>query len=881
MIGQSVAHYEITDRLGAGGMGEVYRATDTRLNRQVALKVLPPVFAQDAQRMGRFEREAQVLASLNHPNIASIYGLEEANGTRVLVMELVEGEDLSERIARGPIPLEEALPIARQVAAALEDAHEKGIIHRDLKPANIKLNPDGKVKVLDFGLAKALEDPVSKTESNGVSRSPTLSMAATQAGVILGTAAYMSPEQARGRPVDKRTDIWSFGVVLFEMLSGRKPFEGDTVTDVLASVVTSEPDCSRLPAATSSRVHALIRRCLMKDPKQRVRDIGDARISIEEAISGAAVDAEASAQGGGTPLRSARQGAVSWVAASVVLICLAAIAGWWIRGREATQNPRWSGDLLAGSSIAFGPRVSPDGRTLAFLAMVDNQTQVAVVNPDSGNWTVLTGDRSVGTVDKIAWSPDGSKLYLDRIMNKLPQGIYSVPSLGGDERLVLKDAAGPEPLPDGSLLIWQVDEERRDRLYHFWPDSGRIEPLRAWIAPTYPVAMYRAFPDGKEAVFYGWDTGAAAGASPNLYAIDFASGQTRRLAPQLPIRLTTAGFPMALPPDNRSVLIDLPSGNLHQIVAIPRSGSGQVRVLMSLTTPPWSLDMGPDGSLYADQVERPYQILRFPTSGGAPEVLATSPAFSVAISAPVEFPDGRFLIPALDSGRSRLLIGKPGRNFFPFSDTKEETRLPATLLPGGQVAFVARTGSEQTIVVASAEDGRISRRLQGCKGNYVTSLASSRDGQTLYYSAQGAIWAISVDDGKPQKVAPGDGVVVDPNGKDLIINLLERSGETLFRVPLSGGSPQRIQIQDNAVLDPLPLGEHSLNQDGQLVIGVTEPDSWFFSAAVLDLATGRVQKISLNFTGDIMQSKWTDDGRILAQAEPIQAHIWRFKPVGK
>jgi len=217
MIGQSVAHYEITDKLGAGGMGEVYRATDTRLNRQVALKVLPPVFAQDEQRMGRFEREAQVLASLNHPNIASIYGLEEANGTRVLVMELVDGEDLSDRIARGPIPLDEALPIARQVTEALEDAHEKGIIHRDLKPANIKLTSDGKVKVLDFGLAKALEDPVSKATSDGVSRSPTLSMAATQAGVILGTAAYMSPEQARGKPVDKRTDIWSFGVVLYEI----------------------------------------------------------------------------------------------------------------------------------------------------------------------------------------------------------------------------------------------------------------------------------------------------------------------------------------------------------------------------------------------------------------------------------------------------------------------------------------------------------------------------------------------------------------------------------------------------------------------------------------------------------------------------------------
>jgi hypothetical protein len=443
----------------------------------------------------------------------------------------------------------------------------------------------------------------------------------------------------------------------------------------------------------------------------------------------------------------------------------------------------------------------------------------------------------------------------------------------------LKDAAGPEPLPDGSLVIWRVDEERRSRLYHFWPDSGRIEPLGAWIAPTYPVAMDRVFPDGKEAVFYGWDKSAAAGASPNLYAIDLASGKTRQLAPQLPIRMTTEGFPMAPTADNRSVLIDLPSGDLQQIVAIPRSGSGPIRVLMTLTTPPWTMDVGPDGSVYLDQADRPYQILRFPTSGGTPEVLATSAAHPVDASAPVEFPDGRLLIPALVSGHSRLLIGKPDGNFFPLSDTKEENQLPATLLPGDQVAFVAGTGSEQTIVVASAADGRISRRLQGCKGIYVTRLAASRDGRTLYYSAQGSIWAIPAADGKPHKIAPGDGVTVDPNGKDLIISSLEKSGESLFRVPLSGGPPQQIHIQGSVVLNPLALGEHSLSKDGKLVIGVTSPDSWFFSAAVLDPATGRVQRIPLNFTGDILQSGWANDGRVLSLAEPMQAHIWRFRPV--
>ena len=896
--GIGLGPYKIIAPLGAGGMGEVYRARDTKLQRDVALKILPETMARDPQRMARFEREAQVLASLNHPNIAAIYGLEESNGVRALVMELVEGETLAERISvavvsslpvrsgeftpphggiKPPLQIDQSLPIAIQIAGALEYAHERGVIHRDLKPANVKITPEGTVKVLDFGLAKVL-DPQDSTTTMDMANSPTLSAMATQAGIILGTAAYMSPEQARGQRVDRRADIWAFGCVLYEMLSGRKPFEGETISDVLAAVIRAEPEWTAVPDSTPPSIQRLVRRCLQKDQRQRLRDIGDARITIEETISGVG---DGSALPSASPEQREPKGlpyrALHWVVASVMLVCLAAVSGWWIRGQEAPQYTRWSGDLLAGSNIAFGPRISPDGRTLAFQAMVDNLTQVGVSNPDSGNWTVLTHDRSHGVVQEIAWSPDGSKIYFDRVMSK-PEGIFSVPSLGGDERLVLKDAAGPEPLPDGSLLIWRLDEQWTGRLYHFWPDSGRIEPLGAWIQPTYPVALDRVFPDGKGAVFWGYDVGPTREGLPQLYAIDFASGKTRRLASQLPIRMTSEGFPMAPTADNRSVLIDLPSGSLHQIVAVPRFGSNPPRVLMTLTEPPWTMDTGPDGSLYLDQVERPYEILRFSTSGGVPEVLASSPTHTVEASSPVAFSDGRLLISALVSGIPRLMIGKPGGDFFPLSDTKEENDLPATLLPGNQVAFVAGTGSGRTIVIASAADGRILRRLQGCKGNYVTRLVASRDGQTLYYSAAGNIWAIPTADGKPHKIAPGDGVAVDPNGKDLIISSLEKSGESLFRVPLSGGPSQQIHIQGSVVLNPLALGERSLSKSGKLVIGVTSPDSWFFSVAVLDLATGRVQRIPLNFTGDVLQSMWTNDGRILSLAEPMQAHIWRFRP---
>jgi len=295
VIGTTLAHYRITAVLGAGGMGEVWRATDTKLGREVALKVLPAEFAKDPNRMARFEREAKVLASLNHPNIATLYGLETVEAgtetetetgtgqTTFLAMELVEGEDLSERFARGAIPVDEAIPIAFQIAEALEAAHEQGIVHRDLKPANIKITDDSAVKVLDFGLAKAWE-----TEGGGVSSSlsPTLTQHATLEGVILGTAAYMSPEQARGKKVDKRADIWAFGVVLWEMLTGRKLFEGESVTDVLAAILTSEPDLSELPPNTPALVRSLIGRCLRRDPKMRMRDMGDARITIGEVLAG-------------------------------------------------------------------------------------------------------------------------------------------------------------------------------------------------------------------------------------------------------------------------------------------------------------------------------------------------------------------------------------------------------------------------------------------------------------------------------------------------------------------------------------------------------------------------------------------------------------------
>jgi serine/threonine protein kinase len=513
--GAKIGPYEIVSPLGAGGMGEVYRVRDRRLGRDVALKILPEAMAHDAERMMRFEREAQVLASLNHPNIASIYGLEESRGVRALVMELVDGPTLADRIAQGPLPLDEALPIARQIAEGLEYAHEKGIVHRDLKPANVKVTPEGGAKILDFGLAKAFDpagaassSPPSAMGTSPLQDSPTLTAAATRAGIILGTAAYMSPEQAKGKSVDRRTDIWAFGCVLYEILTGKPTFEGETTSDVLAAVIRAEPDWNAMLATTPARIRELVRRCLVKDPKQRLQAVGEARIAIEKALSGepdvapGLVPAQGRPQG--SPLQPWRR-SLPWLVAAILTLMVGIAAGWWARARRSPPSPNWSAEMLGGPSIAMGPRISPDGRTLAFQAMMDGLTQVAVMDTDSGDWTVLTKNRSRGYVTELNWSPDGSEIYFDRELS-VPRGIYSVSRFGGDEHLVLEDAIGPEVLSDGSLLVVRVNKDRIFQLYRFWAETGRLEALDALFTTTSDLCPpVRAFHDGKGAVFFWGD----------------------------------------------------------------------------------------------------------------------------------------------------------------------------------------------------------------------------------------------------------------------------------------------------------------------------------------------------------------------------------------
>ena len=509
MIGTTLSHYRILEKLGAGGMGVVYRAEDTNLNRQVAIKVLPDIFSGDPERLARFEREAKLLASLNHPNIAAIHGLEEAEGKRFLVLELVDGETLAQRIAKGPLPVDETLDVCLKIAEGLEAAHEKGIIHRDLKPANVKITPEGKVKVLDFGLAKAFQ---VETSTPDASHSPTLTDQMTRPGVILGTATYMSPEQAKGKQVDKRADIWAFGCVMYECLTGKRAFQGETITETVASILKSDPDWGTLPAETPAIVRSLLRRCLQKDQGIRLHDIADARIEIGESVT-YPLEAEP----------APRQHSLLWLGACAAVVLFAGILidrvltryfqpapsasvvtstikvepGHWLdsmrRTNEMERPSRTAmaisrdGRFIVYSAIEENP--GPQARPRLFLRRMDKSDAKPIVGTEGGvspflspdnRWVGFWADRKLmkisidggvpvalcemaypfgaswGTDDNIVFSPN------------YDVGLFMIPANGGKaEVLTAADKAReefrhrlPHYLPDGkSVLFTSVRDE--------------------------------------------------------------------------------------------------------------------------------------------------------------------------------------------------------------------------------------------------------------------------------------------------------------------------------------------------------------------------------------------------------------------------------------
>ena len=527
--GSRLGPYEISALLGVGGMGEVYRARDTKLNRDVAIKILPDSFATDPDRLARFTREAQVLASLNHPNIAHVHGLEESNGVRALVMELVEGEDLSQRIGRGAIPLDDALPIAKQIAEALEAAHEHGIIHRDLKPANIKVRPDGTVKVLDFGLAKAMDPLASSPE---VSRSPTITTPAmTHAGIVLGTAAYMSPEQAKGTPLDKRTDVWAFGCVLYEVLAGVRAFEGDDVSDTMASVLKSDPDWERLPVATPLVIRRLLRRCLIKDRKRRLPDIAVARLDIDDALSGASLGTdEARDVQVKTPTR---RRAVVPIAAAIVGAAIAIGVGWWARPRltspEIVKFTETLGDTFSPAvNNDQDLTISPDGRRIAYIIGASVGTQQVMVRALDQFDAVPIG--GVGRRRGPFFSPEGRWVgYSDGV------SLLKVPITGGPPVTICKLAGLPRGASwgvDGTIVfatnvdqtgLFRVAAEGGTPETLTTPDAAKGERLHEW-----PEIL----PGGRAVLFTIYRVGETLDENTQVAVLDLATRQWKVVIPQ-------------------------------------------------------------------------------------------------------------------------------------------------------------------------------------------------------------------------------------------------------------------------------------------------------------------------------------------------------------
>ena len=629
--GDHVGAYEVIGQIGAGGMGIVYRARDTKLDRDVALKVLPEAFTSDPDRLARFEREAKVLASLNHPNIGSIYGLEEAEGGkfRALVLELVEGPTLADRIKQGPIPLDEALPIAKQIAEALEAAHEQGVMHRDLKPANVKVKEDGTVKVLDFGLAKVFQPDASDPN---MSMSPTISLtaAATRIGMVIGTAAYMAPEQAKGLPVDKRADVWAFGAVLYEMLTGARPFVGDDVSEMLASVLLRDPEISGIGGQVPAHIKSLLRRCLVKDPKDRLRDIGEIRIALNapETVPVTAVQAATTIQ-----LRFWQRPIPAAIVALAVAV-LASVAVWVAMRPEPPQVARFSlGSIPPSLDTGQTPAVafSPDGTHVAFLgenrqlyvqtvgqlSAVPLREALLVINPffsPDGNWVgywdfdggalrrqsvqggpEITIAETAG-IDGASWGPDDTIIFAMRVNNA---GLFRVSAAGGEVEQITTLEEGevahrwPEFLPGGASVMFTIFRDESSEMEIALLDLGtsdRRTLIRGGSNPHYASTGH---------VVYGVD-GTLLAVPFNLDGLEVTGDPVPVLEGVVTQASGAAQFSLAS--DGSLVYVPGTEGRVERtVVWVDRQGREQP--LTSLPDDDYrSVDVSPDGTRLAVEV---------------------------------------------------------------------------------------------------------------------------------------------------------------------------------------------------------------------------------------------------------------------------------------
>ncbi|MEO8359391.1 MAG: protein kinase [Vicinamibacteria bacterium] len=748
-VGDRLGSYEIIGALGAGGMGEVFRARDTKLNRDVAIKVLPAAFADDPDRLARFKREAQVLASLNHPNIAAIHGLEDTDPPAgsgqaaivALVMELVEGEDLSTHIARGAIPIAEALPIARQIAEALEAAHEQGIVHRDLKPGNIKVRSDGTVKVLDFGLAKAM-DPAGASNPN-VSHSPTLTHQGTQAGMIMGTAAYMSPEQAKGKTVDKRADIWAFGVVLYEMLTGKRAFKGEDLSETLASVLKDTLSMDALPQGTPLRLRRLIERCLERDLKNRLRDIGEARVKIARMETSAPDPFAVSAAHASGNRNAGPWMLTSAALAGALLVGLLGVARGW--GRTPADTSRVTRAFIETPTIPRDIAISPDGSRVVWR----NAQGVMETRLLSEFESVPLKVSGLAGLTDIAFSPDGQ----------------SIAGMAGT-RLKRFPISGGVPLDIATLkgdvigCSWSVgyvycglDGQGVVRV----PENGGPVEQVVKLKPGEYAATPRLLPDGDAVLFTlasgtqraEWEHGriAVQSMSSGRRDVIVTAGSDPRYLPTGHIAYVVDGiwFAVAIDAKNRSVL----GSALPMIQGVAR------QTQRGLLRPGALIDVSATGTLiYVDgpAVSSNESEIVLADRSGKERVLPLSPK---AYEAPRISPDGRQLAVGIvtpDEGSVWIydLTEAFAIRRLTFSG---RNRLPLWSPDGKRVAFQSDRGGDVAIYVQASDGSGVAQRLTTAQaGTTHTPESWSRDGRYLSYSVNGQdgseLWLRSMADGR-------------------------------------------------------------------------------------------------------------------------------------
>jgi len=869
-IGTRLGSLEITALLGKGGMGEVYRAHDTKLNRDVAIKVLPDVFANDPERVARFHREAQSVAALNHPNIAAIYDLEETHGAKFLVLELVEGETLADLLRRGPLPLDETLNVAHQICEALEAAHEKGVIHRDLKPANVKVTPEGKVKVLDFGLAKALD---STPASSNLSFSPTLSLGATQAGVVLGTAAYMSPEQARGFNTAARSDIFSFGCVLFEMLTGRAAFDGDTVSDVLASVLKSDPDFDLLPDNLNPRIRDLLRRCLEKNPRRRWYAIGDVRLEIENiranpvAVVAAAVEQPALVV---RPKPSWKR-VVPALLATLILGAIAGISVWYFRPSKPLTVTRFVVTLAEGQQFTNPGRnlvaISRDGTQMVYVAnrglyhrsmhelearlIPGTDTQTAVLSPvfSPDGRSVVFLSQSDSTLKKIAvtggaavticpaefpfgisWGPEGILFGQSR------KGIMRVSESGGKPELLvsLKNdevASGPQMLPGGKAVLFTLATGTGEGIF----EKAQI------VVQILKSGERKLLLDGGSDARYLPTGHIVYGFGGTLFAVPFDLGRLQVTGGPVPVvegvrranNVGTVQFSFS----DTGTLIYVPGpvssvGGQLILALMDRKGN-----LNPLKVPPGEYGLprvSPDGKQIAFEIEDGkgsniwiYDLagtsaIRQLTVGGANRYpIWSADSQRVAFQSDREGDLGIFWQRADGSGTAEHLT-KPDQGV---------THIPDSWSPDSQkFSFTAAKGTEAAVWIYSLQDKKTALFAQMPSAALHWS-AFSPDGRWLAYQSnetgRNQIWVQPFPaTGAKFPIVGGGHPFWSPDGKELFINTggLQTSVVSITTRPtLTFGVPVVISRLPNRNPSNSPRGS-DITPDGKYFVGVVNAD---------------------------------------------------------